>query len=295
MCSDIHSEVSCDIPLGSLAVFRPGDSRMLHSLPPDVLTVIFSKLEPTDLERVSSVDHLFHIAASDDAVWRLVFLARYGRLISCSLFSGAVPQPAHGLSWREHHYSFGHQFMHRAKEYGRLVLAIDGVVCDCTYYLERHPGPPEVLRAAAGHDATSMFDEVGHSLNARRLIRDELAVGRIEELVPPESLACGARALRWRSGGHGSQESQAERAGEGNGAPFVGGTLWSWSDLGRAVVANMRSDAGRSRLRELLRMSVGALVHDLTEGRPDCRRLTPAISRLVSINLLTPSESYTTV
>ena len=267
----------------------------MHSLPPDVLTLIFSRLEPAVLARVSSVDRLFRAAASEDAVWRLVFLSRYRRLLDSGLFSGAVPPPARGLSWREHHFAFGQQFMHRAKEYGRLALAIDGVVCDCTDYLARHPGPPEVLQAAAGHDATAMFDAVGHSLNAKRLIREELSVGRVDELVPPYELAHGARLLRLHRRLLGSRavgrEGEATRAGEDNAPDGVSVPPWSWSDLGRAVVANMRSDVGRSRLRELLRMSVGALVHDLTEGRPDCRRLTPAISRLVSINLLTPLES----
>ena len=54
----------------------------------------------------------------------------------------------------------------------------------------------------------------------------------------------------------------------------------AWSPakgLARAVLSGLRSTEGRAQLRSALSLSLGALVRDLTEGRPDCRRFAPAL------------------
>ena len=154
------------------------------------------------------------------------------------------------------------------------TYASEPSLCPNSPFLEA--GDPEVLLAAAGHDASAVFSAVGHSKNARRLLR-QMAVAPHEELIPPEVTAARARgrcvARPYAADGRGA-ESRIDTWTE------------TWTQLATGVVSSLRSGEGRARLRQCLRMSVNALVHDLTEGRPDCRRLTPAIWRLAMLEVV---------
>ncbi|WAR11743.1 CYB5-like protein [Mya arenaria] len=59
-------------------------------------------------------------------------------------------------------------------------LVIYDQVYDVTKFLEEHPGGEEVLLEQAGGDATDAFEDVGHSTDARELMKDYL-VGDIVE------------------------------------------------------------------------------------------------------------------
>lgn len=249
------------------------------SLPPDIVEAIFGRVELSDLVRnVPRVCQMFRAAASADAVWKQRMRETYSRLLS-EVFDGTLPPPPatstkNSCAWREHFFSFATNFMSLAGEapYNRLVLQIDGMIYDVTSYLDQHPGAPEVLSAAAGHDASAVFLAVGHSNNARRLLA-ELAIAPRDDLVPPE---CDSlRGLVWST----------ECGGTGGALPVGAET---WTQFAGAVVGNLRSGEGRSRLKQMFRMSMHALLHDLTEGRPDCRRLMPAIRVLTSVTLLQP-------
>lgn len=51
-------------------------------------------------------------------------------------------------------------------------LIIHDNVYDVTKFLEEHPGGEEVLLEQAGRDATEAFEDVGHSNDARELMKD---------------------------------------------------------------------------------------------------------------------------
>ncbi|NXF98857.1 CYB5B protein, partial [Sakesphorus luctuosus] len=50
-------------------------------------------------------------------------------------------------------------------------LIIHGRVYDVTRFLEEHPGGEEVLLEQAGRDATESFEDVGHSMDAREMLK----------------------------------------------------------------------------------------------------------------------------
>lgn len=50
-------------------------------------------------------------------------------------------------------------------------MVIDGKVYDITKFIEEHPGGEEVLIEQAGLDATESFEEIGHSDDARELLK----------------------------------------------------------------------------------------------------------------------------
>ncbi|XP_063801532.1 cytochrome b5 [Pseudophryne corroboree] len=52
-----------------------------------------------------------------------------------------------------------------------LWLVIHGRVYDITSFVEEHPGGEEVLFEQAGADATESFEDVGHSYDAREMLK----------------------------------------------------------------------------------------------------------------------------
>lgn len=54
-------------------------------------------------------------------------------------------------------------------------------VYDCTTYLHKHPGDPQLILEFAGRDCTKDFDDVGHSLDAMKEMRT-LKIGEIVEV-----------------------------------------------------------------------------------------------------------------
>lgn len=45
-------------------------------------------------------------------------------------------------------------------------------VYDVTKYLNDHPGGPEIMLEFAGKDANSMFEDIGHSTEARTMLQE---------------------------------------------------------------------------------------------------------------------------
>uniref|UniRef100_A0A8D1ALS8 Cytochrome b5 n=1 Tax=Sus scrofa TaxID=9823 RepID=A0A8D1ALS8_PIG len=52
-----------------------------------------------------------------------------------------------------------------------LWLVIHGRVYDVTRFMNEHPGGEEVLMEQAGRDATESFEDVGHSSDAREMLK----------------------------------------------------------------------------------------------------------------------------
>ncbi|KAF5731986.1 cytochrome b5 isoform A-like isoform X1 [Tripterygium wilfordii] len=63
-------------------------------------------------------------------------------------------------------------------------LLIDGKIYDMTPFLEEHPGGDEVLLAATEKDATDDFDDVGHSNDAKELMK-KYFIGEVDENTVP--------------------------------------------------------------------------------------------------------------
>ncbi len=110
------------------------------------------------------------------------------------------------------------------------LVGVHGRLFDITEFMHRHPGSPETLMDNAGADASEMFEDVGHSLDARHLMKSL------------ESLAPGRRPRSKGSRG-------ARRIGGGNGDPRVGScTLSSTAQRMREGRALARREAKAAHL-----------------------------------------------
>ncbi|KAH8272241.1 hypothetical protein KR044_013158 [Drosophila immigrans] len=70
-----------------------------------------------------------------------------------------------------------------------LWIVIDNKVYDVTKFLLEHPGGEDSLTAVAGTDATKDFNDVGHSSEAREMLKKfyvgNLAASDIKKKKPP--------------------------------------------------------------------------------------------------------------
>jgi len=74
-------------------------------------------------------------------------------------------------------------------------IIIHDNVYDVTEFLEEHPGGEEVLLEQAGKDATENFEDVGHSTDARTLMKQY----QIGELVDADKSNAEAKEKKWGS------------------------------------------------------------------------------------------------
>ena len=58
----------------------------------------------------------------------------------------------------------------------RCLVGLHGHVFDISDFVESHPGSPETLLVQAGRDATAFFEDLGHSMGARRIALSMCAV-----------------------------------------------------------------------------------------------------------------------
>merc|ERR1711863_258432 len=74
-----------------------------------------------------------------------------------------------------------------------IWMVIHDKVYDVSKFLDEHPGGEEILIEHAGQDATEPFEDVGHSTDARDMMKDYL-VGELREedkraaLIPVQRL-----------------------------------------------------------------------------------------------------------
>mmetsp|Transcript_10994 Transcript_10994/g.17975 ORF Transcript_10994/g.17975 Transcript_10994/m.17975 type:complete len:142 (+) Transcript_10994:32-457(+) len=73
-----------------------------------------------------------------------------------------------------------------------LWLAINGKVYDVTEFLDEHPGGPDVMVDSGGRDATTDFDDVGHSEDARSMLKKYLKGVYVPPLKKAKAVAAPA-------------------------------------------------------------------------------------------------------
>lgn len=69
------------------------------------------------------------------------------------------------------------------KDRSNCWIVIEGNVYDVGRFLDEHPGGEEVILELAGMDATEGFDQIGHSDDARDLLKTML-IGHLDSSAP---------------------------------------------------------------------------------------------------------------
>lgn len=91
----------------------------------------------------------------------------------------------------------------------QCLAGLHGSVFNLTSFLESHPGTPETLMMQAGRDATKYFEDIGHSMLARKVCLECVVINRgrqyreIDYVTSAEKtviLPLPMRRSRWKSG-----------------------------------------------------------------------------------------------
>ncbi|XP_038207837.1 cytochrome b5-like [Zerene cesonia] len=73
------------------------------------------------------------------------------------------------------------------------VTIIDNLVYDLTPFLDDHPGGHEVLLNVVGKEASEDFEDVGHSIDAKELMKKYV----IGQIVPEERIEVKKKTFTW--------------------------------------------------------------------------------------------------
>ncbi|PSN39277.1 Cytochrome b5 [Blattella germanica] len=73
-------------------------------------------------------------------------------------------------------------------------IVIHNSVYDVTQFLNEHPGGEEVLLEQAGKDGTEAFEDVGHSTDARDMMKKY----KIGDLVEEDRIETQEKKLNWQ-------------------------------------------------------------------------------------------------
>ncbi|CAG9788273.1 unnamed protein product [Diatraea saccharalis] len=77
-------------------------------------------------------------------------------------------------------------------------MVIHNQVYDVTTFLEEHPGGEDALLEYAGKDGTQAFEDVGHSEDAREVMK-KFKIGSLPQAEKVNDVAknCGGGTLKW--------------------------------------------------------------------------------------------------
>ncbi|KAL0878737.1 hypothetical protein ABMA27_003785 [Loxostege sticticalis] len=90
--------------------------------------------------------------------------------------------------------SFKEVKKHKSKK--SLWMVIHNDVYDVTKFLEEHPGGEDTLLENAGKDASQAFEDVGHSEDARELLK-KYKIGTLPAADKRKDIPLNCNTLKW--------------------------------------------------------------------------------------------------
>jgi hypothetical protein len=157
------------------------DSHFLRMLPPDAHVNILSFLHPKDVVTFTCVSRscqaVVDVLDSSAALWKNLWLRDYGWLVYSWDAGRDALKRSHGRDSvkfsKDFYFRFSQAYMNYIlagqNTFDRCLVGLHGNIYDLTRFLNDHPGSPDTVMVHAGRDATSFFEDVRHSMIARRL------------------------------------------------------------------------------------------------------------------------------
>lgn len=155
----------------------------IDHLPPDVYVHIASFLHPRDVISLSCVSRshraLVDEPNSSNAIWRALWERDYAWVVdSWSAGKQALQRSALDRSFvidKDFYFRFGESYLNYVlagrNTTGDCMVGLHSHIYDITSFVDSHPGSPDTLMVHSGKDSTRFFEDMGHSLVARRLAK----------------------------------------------------------------------------------------------------------------------------
>jgi hypothetical protein len=171
--------------LRSISVLKhlDADDAFTQGLPPDIQVHILSFLHPRDITVFScasqSCRNMIDKGETSSALWKTIWKRDYAWIVESwgvgksALLRSSLPD--YFRFSKAFYFEFGATYLnyvlagHNTTE--SCLVGIHGDVYDLTNFLGTHPGSPDTLLVNSGRDATKYFEDMGHSLGARRVAK----------------------------------------------------------------------------------------------------------------------------
>lgn len=161
-------------------------------LPPDVHVHITSFLHPRDILALSGVSRAYRAVVDESntskAIWRTLFERDYAWVLSrWAPGKEAMRRSCRSLRIdKDFYFRFGETYLDYVlaanNVKSRCLVGLHCHVYDITTFLDTHPGSPDTLIVHSGKISTRFFEDMGHSLVARRLARSMCVVVDMSQL-----------------------------------------------------------------------------------------------------------------
>lgn len=157
-----------------------GSSSAVGPLPDEVIRGVLDYVDAVSLATsAASVCRSWQRIAENDDVWLALWLRDFSEaedaLESIQGRRTRHPQKALKVFYSQYSVSWLERALVGSNvENTRVHVGLHGNIYDVTDFCRRHPGSPETLLEFAGSDATLIFEDVGHSTDARKMVKDML-------------------------------------------------------------------------------------------------------------------------
>ena len=172
---------------------------LANQLPPDVHVHIASFLHPKDVTTLASVSRSYREVTDSNAIWKTLWERDYAWLvhkwtIGQKALKRSNPTPSFEVD-KEFYFTFGQCYLNYilAGQNTRecCLVGIHSHIYDITKFLDDHPGSPDTLMVHAGRDCTGFFEDMNHTMIARRRAKKFCVVADMSHLGGEEG--CGVR------------------------------------------------------------------------------------------------------
>lgn len=157
-----------------------------HSnFPPDIHVNIVSFLHPRDVVSLACVskkcNEMIESSSSETsrAIWKTLWRRDYAWVVHDWQVGKDALKRSGMLKWdnpdKQFYFLFGQTYMNwilaGQNSSDRCLVGLHCNIYDITSFLDTHPGSPDTLMAYSGKDSTRFFEDMGHSLGARRMAK----------------------------------------------------------------------------------------------------------------------------
>jgi hypothetical protein len=156
-----------------------------NELPPDIHIHISSFLHPKDVVSLSCVSKSYRAVVDHSdtsrAIWKTLWQRDYAWIVNeWNIGIQAMQRSATNLAPsflvdKDFYFAFGQTYLNYVmagqNTADRCLVGLHCHIYDITPFLDTHPGSPDTLMVHSGRDSTRFFEDMGHSLGARRLAR----------------------------------------------------------------------------------------------------------------------------
>mmetsp|Transcript_7925 Transcript_7925/g.19131 ORF Transcript_7925/g.19131 Transcript_7925/m.19131 type:complete len:472 (+) Transcript_7925:121-1536(+) len=159
-----------------------GCDPLSRNIPPDVHVHIASFLDPRDVVNLACVSKAYHAITHDPnnttsaAIWKTLWHRDYAWVVFRWKIGKQAFERSNCRQWsysKEFYFLFGQSYLdyvltgHNTMD--SCLVGIHSNIYNITPFLFSHPGSPDTLMVHSGRDATGFFDDMGHSIGARKL------------------------------------------------------------------------------------------------------------------------------